>query len=174
MAEPTSLAKQAVILDYATGQVLLEKNSTTKMPTSSMSKIMTTYMVFDALKAGRIKMDSKFIVSEKAWAKGGSKMFVNQGSKVTIEDLLRGVVIQSGNDATIVLAEGLEGSEDAFAKKMTEKAHGIGMTKSNFMNASGWPDPNHYSTAQDLALMARRIIEDFPEHYKMFAEKDAA
>ena len=111
-------------------------------------------------------------VSEKAWEKGGSKMFVPLGKKIKVEDLLRGVIIQSGNDATIVLAEGLEGSEKSFAAVMTEKAKEIGMKNSNFTNASGWPDPDHYSTAEDLSIMARRMIEDFPEYYKMFSEKE--
>ncbi len=172
VAAQNTSAKQAIILDYETGQVLLDKSAQSQMPTSSMSKVMMTYMVFDALKQGRIDMDSEMRVSEKAWAKGGSKMFVPQGKKVKVEDLLRGVIIQSGNDATIVLAEGLEGSEDAFAVAMTEKAKEIGMKNSNFKNASGWPDPDHYSTAEDLAIMARRMIEDFPEHYKMFSEKE--
>ncbi len=171
-AQQNTPAKQAYVIDYETGQVLLDKSSTQQMPTSSMSKVMTVYMVFDALKIGRIDLDSEFRVSEKAWAKGGSKMFVAQGSKVSIEDLLHGVIIQSGNDATIVLAEGLEGSEDAFAQKMTRKALEIGMEDSNFTNASGWPDKDHYSTARDLALMARRMIEDYPEHYKFFSKKE--
>ena len=165
-------AKQALVMDYQTGQVLFSKQADTQMPTSSMSKVMTTYMVFDALKNKQIEMDSKFRVSEKAWAKGGSKMFVGQGSKIKVEDLLRGVIIQSGNDATIVLAEGLSGSEEKFAKEMTKKALEIGMENSNFVNASGWPDPQHYSTAQDLVVMTRRMIEDFSEYYKMFAEKE--
>ena len=165
-------AKQALVMDYQTGQVLFSKQADTQMPTSSMSKVMTTYMVFDALKNKQIEMDSKFRVSEKAWAKGGSKMFVGQGSKIKVEDLLRGVIIQSGNDATIVLAEGLSGSEEKFAEEMTKKALEIGMENSNFVNASGWPDPKHYSTAQDLVVMTRRMIEDFPEYYKMFAEKE--
>lgn len=171
-ATQTTKAKQAYVIDYTTGQVLLDKNSKDKMPTSSMSKVMTSYMVFDALKSGRIAMDSKFKVSQKAWKKGGSKMFVGVDTNITVEDLLRGVIIQSGNDATIVFAEGLEGSEEVFAKKMTRKALEIGMEDSNFMNASGWPDPKHYSTARDLVTMTRAIIEDFPEYYKMFGEKE--
>lgn len=171
-ATQNTSAKQALVIDYETGQVLLSKNADEHMPTSSMSKVMTIYLVFDALKKDIITMDTTFKVSEKAWQKGGSKMFVPQGKNVKVRDLIRGVVIQSGNDATIVLAEGLSGSEDDFAKAMTEKAHQIGMKDSNFMNASGWPDPNHYSTAQDLATMAKHIIDDFPEYYKVFSEKE--
>jgi D-alanyl-D-alanine carboxypeptidase (penicillin-binding protein 5/6) len=165
-------AKQAFIMDFETGQVLLAKNAYEAMPTSSMSKVMTTYMVFEALKNGTIEMDTKFPVSEKAWRKGGSKMFVELGKEIKVKDLLRGVIVQSGNDATIVLAEGLSGSEDAFAKSMTQKAMEIGMEDSNFVNASGWPDPDHYSTAHDLAVMAKHLIKDFPEYYKMFAETE--
>lgn len=165
-------AKQALVIDYETGQVLLSKNSNVHMPTSSMSKVMTMYMVFDALKQEIITMDTTFKVSEKAWRKGGSKMFVQQGKNIKIKDLIRGVIVQSGNDATIVLAEGLDGSEEAFAKAMTEKAFQIGMEDSNFVNASGWPDPEHYSTAQDLTTMAKRMIKDFPEFYKFYSETE--
>ncbi len=165
-------AKQALVMDMETGQVLFEKNSDQRMPTSSMSKVMTAYMVFTAIESGRIDLDTEFRVSKEASEKGGSKMFVADGTKVKVEYLLRGVIIQSGNDATIVLAEGLAGSEKEFAKRMTEKAEEIGMGDSNFMNASGWPDPNHYSTAHDLAIMARRVMKDFPEYYKMYGEKE--
>lgn len=169
--EETS-ARQALIIDNETGQILLEKNKKQHMPTSSMSKVMTSYMIFDALKNGILKIDDELLVSEKAWQKGGSKMFVEVGKKIKVEDLLKGVIIQSGNDATIVLAEGLSGSEEKFAEDMTKKAHKMGMENSNFMNASGWPDPNHYSSAEDLVLLARMMIENHPEYYKLFAEKE--
>jgi D-alanyl-D-alanine carboxypeptidase (penicillin-binding protein 5/6) len=159
-------------MDYDTGMVLFEKNADVRMPTSSMSKVMTAYMVFDALKSERISLEDEFKVSEKAWRKGGSKMFVEVGDRVKVEDLLRGVIIQSGNDATIVLAEGLSGSEDSFAKTMTMRAHELGMKNSNFVNASGWPDDNHYSTARDLALLGSRLIKDFPEYYHYYSEKE--
>ena len=133
---------------------------------------MTMYMVFDALKKGDIALDEKFTVSEKAWRKGGSKMFVEVDKKVSVEDLIRGVIIQSGNDATIVIAEGLAGSEDTFAVSMTAKAAEIGMNNTNFTNASGWPDPNHYSTARDLAILGSRTISDFPKYYPYYAEKE--
>ncbi len=170
-AEMTS-AKQAYIIDYETGQALLKKNADTKMPTSSMSKVMTMYMVFDAIENGIIEMDSEFTVSEKAWAKGGSKMFVDLGKKISVKDLVQGVIVQSGNDATIVLAEGLEGSEERFANKMTDRARELGMKNSNFKNASGWPDSDHYSTAEDLSIMARAMIKNFPKHYKYFSQKE--
>ncbi|MCI5059451.1 MAG: D-alanyl-D-alanine carboxypeptidase [Alphaproteobacteria bacterium] len=165
-------AKQAVIVDVQTGQRLLDRQADARMPTSSMSKVMTIYMVFEALKNGRLKLDSELSVSEKAWRKGGSKMFVEVGKKVKVKDLIRGVIVQSGNDATIVLAEGLAGDEDAFARSLTTKAKELGMENSNFKNASGWPDPEHYSTAADLAILAGSMIENFPEYYKFYSEKE--
>lgn len=165
-------AKQAIIVDYDTGAVLFEQNADERMPTSSMSKTMTIYLVFEALKKGRISLDDTFLVSEKAWRKGGSKMFVEVDKRVHVEDLIRGVIIQSGNDATIVLAEGLAGSEEAFAQGLNAKAQELGMTSSHFMNASGWPDPDHYSTARDLAILGIATIRDFPEYYPYYAEKE--
>ena len=166
-------AKQAVIIDMGTGMTLLAKDADKKMPTSSMSKVMTAYMVFDALKNGQITMNTSFPVSEKAWKKGGSKMFVEIGKKVSVEDLLKGVIVQSGNDATIVLAEGISGDEDAFANAMTIKAQkDLGMKNSQFKNASGWPDPDHFSTANDLAILAQKIIVDFPHYYSFYSIKE--
>ena len=163
-------AEQVIVVDDKSGQVLFAKNAESRMPTSSMSKVMTMLVVFDALKEGALRLDDEFIVSEKAWRKGGSKMFVEVDKKVRVEDLIRGVIVQSGNDATIVLAEGLAGSEEAFAEKLNEKAADIGMANSNFTNASGWPDENHYSTAQDLAIMARYLVHHYPEYYKYYGE----
>ncbi|MBX2833488.1 MAG: D-alanyl-D-alanine carboxypeptidase [Micavibrio sp.] len=165
-------AKQAIVIDYDTGAVLYEMNADERMPTSSMSKVMTMSLVFDALKNGHLKLDDTLTVSEKAWSKQGSKMFVNVGSQVKVEDLIRGVVIQSGNDATIVLAEGLAGTEEAFAEALNKKAESIGMMNSNFKNASGWPDPDHYSTARDLATLARYEISTYPDFYKYYAEEE--
>ena len=133
---------------------------------------MTTILTFDALKQDHVKLDTTFLVSEKAWRKGGSKMFVEVDKSVKVEDLLRGVIIQSGNDATIVLAEGLAGTEEAFADAINRKAHELGMDNSHFMNASGWPDPNHYSTARDLSKMAVSLIRDYPEFYPIFSETE--
>jgi D-alanyl-D-alanine carboxypeptidase (penicillin-binding protein 5/6) len=167
-----TLAKEAFIIDAGTGQVLFEKNADEKTPTSSMSKTMTIYMVFEALRDGRLKLDTELPVSEKAWRMEGSKMFVEVGKTVRVEDLIRGVIVQSGNDATVVLAEGLAGTEDSFASAITAKAHEMGMSNTNFANASGWPDPNHYSTARDLATLAMHLIRDFPEDYKYFGETE--
>lgn len=167
----TTQAKQAIIMDYDTGLVLFEKNADERMPTSSMSKVMTMYLVFDTLKKGDLSLDDELLVSEKAWRKKGSKMFVPVGEKVRVEDLIRGVIIQSGNDATIVLAEGIGGAEDVFAAALTKQAKELGMHNSNFVNASGWPDDNHYSTARDLGILARAMIKEFPEYYGYYAEK---
>ncbi len=168
----STTAKQAIMLDYDTGMVIFEKAADERMPTSSMSKVITMYMVFEALKNGKLSLEAMLPVSEKAWRMGGSKMFVKVGDQVKVEDLVRGVVIQSGNDATIVLAEGLAGSEMAFADAMNVKAKELGMTNSHFMNASGWPDPEHYSTARDLATLSMRTIRDFPDYYHYYKEPE--
>ncbi len=165
-------ALQAILVDLETGMVLLEKDSDAPMPTSSMSKIMTIYMLFEALEEGRLSLDDTLPVSEYAWRKGGSKMFVEVGTEVGVEDLIRGIVVQSGNDASIVVAEALGGSEAGFAQAMTERARAMGMTNSRFVNATGWPDPNHYSTARDLAILSERLIADFPQYYHYFSETE--
>ncbi len=165
-------AQAAFLLDLETGQVLFEKNPDQKLPPASMSKLMTTYMVLEQIKQGRLKMDDTLPVSKKAWKKGGSKMFVEVGKRARVDDLLRGIVILSGNDACIVVAEGLSGSEDQFSEDMTAKGREIGLLNSNFANASGWPHPDHLMTARDLATLAKRLIEDFPDQYYIFAERD--
>ena len=164
-------AKQAYIVDLQTGAVLLDKDSNTPSPPASLSKLMTIYMVFEKLKRGELSLDDKFVVSRKAWKTGGSKMFVEVGKQVGVEDLLRGIIVQSGNDASIVLAEGLSGSEAAFVDTMNRKAREIGLGDSHFVNATGWPADNHMMSPRDVAILARRIIEEFPEYYPYFAEK---
>ena len=164
-------AKAAILVDMETGQTLFEKNVDQRLPPASMSKLMTTYMILDHIKDGRLKMDDTLPVSKKAWKKGGSKMFVEVGKRVRVDDLLRGIIVLSGNDACIVAAEGLAGSEEQFAKDMTAKAREIGLANSQFANASGWPHPDHLMTARDLATLATRLILDFPEHYHIFAER---
>lgn len=163
-------ARQAYIVDMKTGTVLLEKNADEVMPPSSMSKMMTVHMLFEKLQKGEVKLTDEFPVSEKAWRIQGSKMFVPLGSRVKVEDLIRGIVIQSGNDACIVVAEALAGSEEAFAEQMTKKGRELGLTKTVFKNASGWPHPEHVTTARELAIVARHTIEQFPEYYKYYAE----
>jgi serine-type D-Ala-D-Ala carboxypeptidase (penicillin-binding protein 5/6) len=165
-------ARAAYIIDYRTGAVLLDKNSDERIPPASMSKMMTYYTVFSYLKEGKASLEDMLPVSEKAWRTQGSKMFVPLGGRVKIEDLLRGVIIQSGNDACIVLAEGLAGSEQAFVDEMNKKAQEIGLTGSHFANVTGLPDPEHYMTARDLASLARHIITDYPEFYKFESERD--
>lgn len=165
-------AREVFLMDANTNAILLDKNSEVSMPPASMSKIMTAYMVFERLKAGSLSLDDKLPVSEKAWRMGGSKMFVEVGDQIRVEDLLRGVIVQSGNDACIVLAEGIAGSEEAFAEQMTAKAREIGMTGSTFANATGWPHPDHRMTARDLATLANRIITDHPEFYHYYSEKE--
>lgn len=165
-------AKQVILIDHDTGTVLFEKNADQRMPTSSMSKVMTIYMVFEALKDGQLALDDEMQVSEKAWRKGGSKMFVEVNKRVKVEDLIRGVLVQSGNDATIVLAEGLAGTEKSFAQAITAKAQELGMENSNFMNASGWPDKDHYSTARDLSTLAQAVMTNFSDFYHFFGEKE--
>ena len=165
-------AKQAIILDYDTGQVLFEKNADEKMPTSSMSKVITGYAVSEALQRGDISLSDTCHVSEKAWRMQGSKMFVELDADITVENLLRGVIIQSGNDATVVLAECLAGSEDAFAQRLNAIASDLDMNNSHFVNASGWPDEDHYSTARDLSKLAYALIKNHPNEYAMYKEID--
>ncbi|MDD5586789.1 MAG: D-alanyl-D-alanine carboxypeptidase [Alphaproteobacteria bacterium] len=165
-------AREAVLVEAATGDTLLAKDADTSMPTSSMSKVMTMYLVFDAIRQGKLKMDDELTVSEHAWKQEGSRMFLNAGDKVRVEDLVRGVIVQSGNDAAVVLAEALGGSEPQFAEMMNSKAKELGLTHSHFTNATGLPDPDHYSTARDLAKLALVMIRDFPEDYKYYSEKD--
>jgi len=174
-AQTDTIAKQAIIVDATSGAVLLDKDANGKMPTSSMSKVMTMYMVFDALKHGNLKLDDELLVSERAWKNSmsdGSRMFIQVGTRVKVEDLIRGVIVQSGNDASVALAEGVAGTEEAFVDAMNKRAQEIGLKNSHFMNATGLPDPNHYSTPRDLALLAYRIMTDFPEYYHYFSEKE--
>jgi D-alanyl-D-alanine carboxypeptidase (penicillin-binding protein 5/6) len=165
-------ARWAVILDYTTGATLLDKEADAPMPPSSMAKLMTMYIVYSMLKSGRLQLTQELPVSERAWRMQGSKMFVGIGSQVKVEDLIRGVIVQSGNDACIVFAEALAGSEDQFADLMNQKAKELGLQHSTFRNATGMPDPDQRMSARDIALLARRIIQDFPEYYKYDAERE--
>jgi len=169
-AAPKTSAEQAILLDMTTGQVLFRKAQDEPMAPSSMAKLMTIYMLFDALKSGRVKLDDEFTVSEKAWRMRGSKMFVRVGTTVPVQDLIRGVIVHSGNDAAVTVAEGLAGSEKAFAERMNEKGRELGLRASNFTNATGWPDPELYMTAEDIATLSRRLIQDFPDYYHYFSE----
>ncbi|MEM9393073.1 MAG: D-alanyl-D-alanine carboxypeptidase family protein [Pseudomonadota bacterium] len=163
-------AEAAYVIDLTTDTVLLSKNADVPLPPASMSKLMTLYMLFEALeKNPSVSLDTKFGVSSRAKEKGGSTMFLNERDRPTVEELIKGIVVQSGNDATVVVAEGLAGTEDAFARLMTEKAQSLGMTQSTFTNASGWPDPRHRMSMKDLAILTERIIEDYPQYYGYFA-----
>jgi len=164
-------AKWAYIQDYTTGATLLEKNADEEMPPSSMTKLMTMYLVYERLKEGRLRLEDELPVSEKAWRMAGSKMFVQIGATVKVEDLIRGVIVQSGNDACIVFAEALAGSEEQFAEMMNAKGKQLGLTRSNFRNATGWPDPEQHMSARDIAALARHIIRDFPEYYHYDSER---
>ena len=165
-------ARAAIMIDYRTGAILFAKNADQRLPPASMSKLMTAYMVFDAIRSGRLREDDELPVSEKAWRTGGSKMFVAVGSRVKVHDLIRGVIIQSGNDACVVFAEALAGSEEAFARQMTDKAKEIGLTGSHFANADGLPDPDHWMTVHDLARLARLLIKEFPQYYPIYSEEE--
>ena len=166
-----SSASHVYLVDFQTGAVLINKNGEATMAPASMTKMMTVYLLFERLKDGSLSLEDTFRVSEKAWRKGGSKMYVDVGSRVKVEDLLRGIVVQSGNDASIVVAEGLAGSEDAFATEMNRAAHELGMTNTTFLNASGWPHPEHLTTAHDLAVLTAATIRNFLEFYHYYSEK---
>jgi D-alanyl-D-alanine carboxypeptidase (penicillin-binding protein 5/6) len=165
-------AKAAIIMDHRTGVVLFEKNADERIPPASMSKLMTAYMIFDRLKAGRLKLDDEITISEKSWKMGGSQMFLKVGDRVKVEDLIRGIIIQSGNDACVAMAEALAGSEEEFAREMNEKARKLGLTNSGFANSTGLDAPGHLMSVRDLALLAHRIIQDFPEYFKYYSERE--
>lgn len=167
-----TLARFAFMVDPQTSTVLLYKDAETPMAPSSMAKMMTIYIIFEELAAGRLKLDSRFRVSERARAMGGSRMFLELGSEVTVEDLIKGIIVLSGNDACVVIAEGLSGTEEAFAERMTKRARELGLTKSVFKDASGWPYEGQYTTARDLAVLSHRTIEDFPQYYRYYAEQN--
>ena len=165
-------AKAAFVVDQTTGTVLLDKNSDTPLPPASMSKLMTLYMLFDALRDGRVELNEEFTVSTKAKSMGGSTMFLNELDRPTAEELIQGIIVSSGNDATVVVAEGLAGSEDAFARLMNEEAEKLGMKNSTFVNASGWPAPDHRMSMRDLGILTKHLIEEFPKFYEYFAQSE--
>ena len=167
-------AKTAIIQDYHSGEILFEKEADLSIYPASMTKIMTSIIAFDLIKSGDLSMDEKFIISEKAWrlsTSGYSSMFIMVGDEVSVENLLKGIIIASGNDACIALAEGIAGTEEEFAILMTAKAKELGMDNTNFSNSSGINHPDNYSTVRDIMIMSRYLIKEHPEFYKMFAEK---
>lgn len=168
-------ASHVYLMDYDTGAVLADKAGDLKMYPSSMTKMMTLHIIFDGLKKGTLSLNSEFTVTEKAWKEWnnrGSSMFLPINSQVSLEDLIRGIAIQSGNDACVVAAEGIAGSEEVFAKQMNEAAKAIGMTNTNFTDSTGWPNAEHTTTAHDLAVLAVSLIRDFPQYYHYFGERE--
>ena len=165
-------AEQAIVMDFDTNEILFEKNSNIKTPPASMTKIMTVYAAFDRLKNTDLSIENECVVSAKAYKMGGSRTFLEIDDKVSIDELLKGIIIQSGNDASVALAECLAGTEDDFAKLMNVYAKRIGMSNTNFLNSSGWPEDNHYSTVYDLALLSNALINEFPDLYLYFSDKE--
>ena len=165
-------ADQAIVIDYNTGEVLFEKNADKKMPPASMTKIMTVYVAFDRLKQTNLSVNDQCTISPRAYKMGGSRTFLEIDEKVSIDVLLKGIIVQSGNDASVALAECLGGTEEDFAKLMNVYAENMGMLNTNFINSSGWPDENHFSTVRDLGILSNTIIRDFPEMYEYFAMKE--
>ena len=174
-AEPMVNARTAIIVDYHSDKVLYEYEADAQIYPASMTKIMTTIIAFDLLKKNRLSLDDKFLVSENAWRlsqSGYSSMFIMVNDEVSVEDLLHGIIVASGNDACVALAEGIAGSEEAFAEMMNEKASEIGMDSTNFSNSSGINDPDNYSTVRDIALMSKYLIANYPDYYEWYSEKN--
>ena len=171
-AAPDIGANAYLLMDYHSGFVLAEKNADERVEPASLTKLMTAYVVFYEIQRGSIKLEDQVKISKKAWRMGGSRMFVEVDTLVPVSELLKGMIVQSGNDATVALAEHAAGSEDAFATLMNKHAATLGMDHTNFVNSSGWPDDNHYTTARDLALLSRAIIRDFPDYYAWYSIKE--
>ncbi|MBV1878885.1 MAG: D-alanyl-D-alanine carboxypeptidase [Pseudomonadales bacterium] len=168
---PQLAANGYLLIDADTGKVIVEHNSQQRLPPASLTKMMTSYVASSVVGLGTLNLDEEVIVSEKAWRMEGSRMFIRVDTKVTVRELLRGIIIQSGNDASVALAEHIAGGEDAFADVMNQQAQHLGMTSTHFMNATGLPDEEHYTTAADLARLTQALIHDFPEHYQLYREK---
>lgn len=169
---PPTTAETYILVEPATGKVLAAKDSEKRMEPASLTKMMTMYLISDALKKGHIRLDDEVLISENAWRTGGSRMFVKVGSRVPVHDLIRGIVIVSGNDACVAMAEHLAGSEEAFAELMNQQAKSLGMKNSHFTDSTGMPAPDHYTTAHDMAILANALIRDFPEYYPWYKEKE--
>ena len=171
-APPKIAASGYLLKDFDSGRILAEENADQRLEPASLTKLMTAYVVFQELRDGNIRLQDQVLVSKKAWRTPGSRMFIEVGKKVTVEDLLKGMIVQSGNDASVALAEYVAGSEDAFANLMNEKAAQLGMNDTHFVNATGLPDPEHYTTPRDILKVAAATIRDFPEMYRIYAEKE--
>ncbi|MFL2705462.1 MAG: D-alanyl-D-alanine carboxypeptidase family protein [Gammaproteobacteria bacterium] len=168
---PSLTAKNYLLIDAYTNKVLAELNAEEKIEPASITKIMTGYVVSDQIKGGFISLDDEVLISEECWRRGGSRMFIQQGTKVSLLDLIKGMVIQSGNDASCAIAEHVAGSEDNFVDLMMRYAEQLGLRNTNFINATGWPDNDHYSSAEDIAKVSSLLINNFPEHYSLYKEK---
>ncbi|MCQ4274198.1 D-alanyl-D-alanine carboxypeptidase [Pseudomonas stutzeri] len=169
---PQLAAKSYMLMDAASGKVLIESNSDERLPPASLTKLMTAYIATLEIQKGQISDSDLVTVSEKAWRTGGSRMFIQVNTQVSVDDLLHGIIIQSGNDASVAMAEHIAGSEEAFADMMNTTAQRLGMSNTHFMNATGLPDPEHYSSAHDMAKLARAIIYQDPAHYAIYAQKE--
>jgi D-alanyl-D-alanine carboxypeptidase (penicillin-binding protein 5/6) len=166
---PDLKARAYILIDYNSGQVLAESKADARMEPASLTKLMTSYIIYKEMRDGRIKLSDKVTISEHAWRMGGSRTFVPVGKKVSVEDLLKGMIVQSGNDATVALAEYVGGSEDVFVSLMNQEAKHLGMTGTHFVDSTGMPNADHYTTAHDLAILTRAIIHDFPDHYQLYS-----
>ena len=171
-AQPKLAADSFLLIDFHSGRVLAEKNIHKKVEPASITKLMTAYVIYKEIDAGRLSVDEEVLISKKAWRMQGSKMFVEVGKKVKVDDLLKGIIVQSGNDATVAMAEHIAGTESAFADYMNQYARALGMNDTNFVNSTGWPHKNHLTTAADLARLARALIREFPVQYQRYSEKE--
>ncbi len=172
MPAPVELAAKAwILIDAYTGTVLAEHNADERLPPASLTKLVTDYLIAGEMAAGKFTKDTLVPISVNAWRMGGSKMYVREGTEVSVGDLLRGIIVQSGNDASVAMAEYIAGTEDAFAQLMNQRAQQLGMTNSHFVNATGWPAEGHLTTARDLSTLFRAMIHDYPENYRLYAEK---
>ncbi|MGC9456774.1 MAG: D-alanyl-D-alanine carboxypeptidase family protein [Halothiobacillaceae bacterium] len=169
---PVLSARSYLLMDFDSGQVLVEKNADEPMEPASITKLVSTYVIFQALERGDISLEDEVLISERAWRKGGSKMFIEVGDRVSVENLLQGVIVQSGNDATIALAEHVSGSVEAFVQEMNATARRLGMNASQFMNTTGWPAEGHVMSARDIATIMAAIIRDFPDQYARYSQKE--
>ncbi|MCD8503877.1 MAG: D-alanyl-D-alanine carboxypeptidase [Burkholderiaceae bacterium] len=172
IAKPVVAARAWILVDAVTGQTIAAQNPEQSVEPASLTKIMTVYMAFDALKENRITREQQVSVSEKAWKTPGSRMFIEPRKPVTVDEIIQGIVVQSGNDASVALAETLAGTEEAFAQQMTQTARDLGMTDTTFKNASGLPDPQHITTVRDLAILAQRMIADHPDKYQVYSQRE--
>ncbi|MGE4500438.1 MAG: D-alanyl-D-alanine carboxypeptidase family protein [Hydrogenovibrio sp.] len=168
---PKTAAEAYILIDYNSGKIIASQNADMRVEPASLTKIMTGYVVINELSNGNISLDDMVTISPKAWKMPGSKMFIEVGKKVSVHDLIKGMVIQSGNDASVALAEHIAGSEEVFAELMNKYAESLGMTHTHYMNATGLPNPDHYTTAEDLSILARALINKFPEEYEWYAQK---